>query len=148
MDTYSSSVGQTEFEEGTVFFDPHTEPSPLGPQVLPTRPTSCRGQPSPRSENPATFPGAGSLQVMQNWWRGQSSNTPANHSCYSVWYAEIRTWDNEISLHLVITPSSQPETKRIGKDVSTDGPVASIDPSSPSLLLLTLTMFPKALKHN
>lgn len=72
---------------------------------------------------------AGTEEISSNYCRGQRFNTLVKCSYYSVRHAEIRTWDNEISVHLVITRSSQPETKG-------DGPVVSID--SRGLLLATL----------
>lgn len=55
---------------------------------------------------------AGTEEILSNYCRGQRFNTLVKCSYYSVRHAEIRTWDNEISVHLVNTQSSQPETKR------------------------------------
>lgn len=114
---------------------PKREPSPpfphwgaLGGHKLPGRSGKKTNKP-PSWTNTWPPSHAGLEHPAPNYCRGQRFNTLVERSCYSVWRTEIRTFDNEISVHLVITRSSQPETKG-------NGPVASID--SLGLLLARL----------
>lgn len=97
-------TGQPKYDRGgAAFMNPHVRV----PDALPSLPTSCRWEVIPHPQ-PVQTPNKSCLINVGFKVLIHQFNIVAIQSS-----GKIRTCNNEISLHLLITPSSQPETKKI-----------------------------------